>query len=326
MLPQLSNAATFARRSSLPHLPVPSLSSTCAKWLKSVRPFFHDNSLDESRARALIDDLLQPGGVGERAQAALEHKAATEENWLTDWWEKYAYLAHRGPLPPVESSQTLMPARSGTPLADGGLPRLAQLQRAASLVAALRAMYGEVHAETMCPDAIPMRSASGKRHLLPACMAQYRNLFRSSRIPGQVVDTSSRLFATASEEEHLPPHERYKPFVIVAFNGRFYQLFTDTIDGVPQSLSQLEREFEQLHQRGVDAGVAPLAEQVGWLPAAPRAEWAAVRAAMIAHSPRNAESFDTLCNALCVIALDTNAPVGDAERYVAAAAGCVLSA
>ena len=89
--------AMLRYQASLPHLPVPSLSSTLAKYLKTIRP--HLTSAEYARSEAAVREF----GASPRAadlQKRLEARAAEPGtvNWLTDWWNDAAYMAYRDPV------------------------------------------------------------------------------------------------------------------------------------------------------------------------------------------------------------------------------------
>jgi len=89
--------AMLRYQTSLPHLPVPPLASTLAKYLETIRPHLTPSEYahSESTVRAF----------GASAQAAelqrrLEARAAEPAtvNWLADWWNETAYMGYRDPV------------------------------------------------------------------------------------------------------------------------------------------------------------------------------------------------------------------------------------
>ncbi len=84
-------------QASLPHLPVPPLSSTLSKYLETIRP--HLTPVEYARSEAVVREF----GASPRAaelQKRLEARAAEPGtvNWLTDWWNDAAYMAYRDPV------------------------------------------------------------------------------------------------------------------------------------------------------------------------------------------------------------------------------------
>jgi hypothetical protein len=99
--------AMLRYQASLPHLPVPPLASTLAKYLETVRAHLTPSEYAHSEATVRA--------FGASAQAAelqrrLEARAtadggsepplatATAVNWLADWWNETAYMAYRDPV------------------------------------------------------------------------------------------------------------------------------------------------------------------------------------------------------------------------------------
>ncbi len=83
-------------QASLPHLPVPPLTSTLSKYLETLRP--HLTPAEYARSESTVRAF----GASEQAeelQRRLEARAATTEvNWLADWWNETAYMAFREPV------------------------------------------------------------------------------------------------------------------------------------------------------------------------------------------------------------------------------------
>ena len=84
-------------QASVPHLPVPPLSSTLSKYLETIRP--HLTTAEYARSEAVVRDFgASPRGV--ELQKRLEARAAEPGtvNWLADWWNDAAYMAYRDPV------------------------------------------------------------------------------------------------------------------------------------------------------------------------------------------------------------------------------------
>ena len=74
-------------------LPLPQLSDTLDRYLKTVRPLLTDEEF--AHTSALAADFQREGGEGESLQSFLEEKASNERNWMEEWWEQLAYLRTR---------------------------------------------------------------------------------------------------------------------------------------------------------------------------------------------------------------------------------------
>ena len=89
--------AMLRYQASLPHLPVPPLASTLAKYLETVRPHLTPSEYahSESTVRA-----FGASSQAAKLQRRLEARAAEPAtvNWLADWWNETAYMAYRDPV------------------------------------------------------------------------------------------------------------------------------------------------------------------------------------------------------------------------------------
>ncbi len=84
-------------QASLPHLPVPTLSSTVHKYLESVRPHVSEAAYKQTESVAK-DFLASP--LSAELQKRLEARAADPNvtNWISDWWNDAAYMGYRDPV------------------------------------------------------------------------------------------------------------------------------------------------------------------------------------------------------------------------------------
>ena len=87
----------FRYQASLPHLPVPPLTSTLSKYLETLRP--HLSPAEYAHSEAIVR-AFGSSKQAEELQRRLEARAADEGvvNWLADWWNETAYMAFREPV------------------------------------------------------------------------------------------------------------------------------------------------------------------------------------------------------------------------------------
>lgn len=84
---------TYAYQRSLPHLPVPSLSSTTSKYLETVRP--HLTPEQFAKTRKAVEDFAG-SEIAKRLQERLQARAGEHTSWLSEWWNEAAYMGYRG--------------------------------------------------------------------------------------------------------------------------------------------------------------------------------------------------------------------------------------
>ncbi len=86
----------LAYQRSLPHLPVPTLASTTAKYLETVQPHL---TKDEFRRTKDAVEEFASSDLGKDLQKRLEARATdtkTHPNWIAEWWNDAAYMGYRG--------------------------------------------------------------------------------------------------------------------------------------------------------------------------------------------------------------------------------------
>ncbi|KAK4699754.1 hypothetical protein P7C70_g6504, partial [Phenoliferia sp. Uapishka_3] len=92
---------------SLPSLPVPTLSETASRYLKSIQPFHTPQSPGSSStplptfaaSESAVAEFLSSPLVKE-LQERLEKRASEKSSWLSEWWNEAAYFGWRGPVVP----------------------------------------------------------------------------------------------------------------------------------------------------------------------------------------------------------------------------------
>ena len=81
-------------QNALPHLPVPPLKSTVAKYLESAKQL--QTPEEFAATTALANAFLEKEGP--TLQWYLWLKSWIYDNYVTDWWEQYVYLKGRSPI------------------------------------------------------------------------------------------------------------------------------------------------------------------------------------------------------------------------------------
>ena len=92
-----SSTPLYASQSTIPHLPVPTLSSTFHKYLETLQPLSTPDQLQ--RSTKLIQSFLA-SDFSKTLQTRLERRAKERDSWLSEWWNDAAYMGYRGRLIP----------------------------------------------------------------------------------------------------------------------------------------------------------------------------------------------------------------------------------
>ncbi|CAK7269240.1 Carnitine O-acetyltransferase mitochondrial [Sporothrix epigloea] len=270
---------------SLPHLPVPTLDQTAARYVKSLRALY--SAEDVAKSEAIVKDFIRAGGVGEKLQEKLLARRSNPEikNWLTEWWNDAAYLAYRDPVIPYVSY--FYSHRDDRRRRDPS-------KRAAALTTAALEFKKMVDQGTLEPEYMKG---------VPICMDSYKWMFNCNRIPAHPKDHS---------EKHDPAANKH---IAVVRNNRFYKVMHE-VAGRPLNTSELEDQFRLVYKLSTAASNAASgpAPPVGFLTTENRDVWADARKALIDASPINAESLAVIDSAAFLVCLDEAAPVTFEER------------
>lgn len=90
----------YASQPSLPHLPVPTLSSTLHKYIETLQPL--QTPEEHQKSRKTIESFLS-SETAKTLQQRLEARAAERDSWLSEWWNDAAYMGYRGRIVPTVS-------------------------------------------------------------------------------------------------------------------------------------------------------------------------------------------------------------------------------
>ncbi|MCP3881796.1 MAG: choline/carnitine O-acyltransferase [Sulfitobacter sp.] len=270
----MTNApATFDLYSQLPRLPLPALEKTCARYLKTVRPLLND--ADFAQAKVEVAELLASDGIGQRLQADLAARAASTENWLSDWWDDVAYLSVPDPI--VVNVSTVV-------IGDPEQPQNGQAQRAASVAARILDYRSAIMNEMLEPEFMG--------GTVPLDMTLFKRLLSTTRLPGTEKD---RIVTYGPADSH---------HLVVIRNGRLYAFDAVNRTGTRMSVTGLAQQFNRIIAMA-DAGEA--GDPVLLLTALERPRWAEVREKLVAN-PTNATTLDVIDRAIFLVCLDDEAP------------------
>lgn len=156
---------------NLPHLPLPKLEDTVDKYLRSVQPLLSQEKFEKTRR--IVEDFVK--GKGLHLHNLLQKKAEKNENWLSDWWLKYAYLSYRSPVVIYSNPGLYLPTKFFEN--DFQWCRYAARITWASLRYKQMIDYNEIPTEKAGKFALDM--------------SQYKKIFGTCRIPAREVDKLS---------------------------------------------------------------------------------------------------------------------------------------
>ncbi|KAJ1947893.1 Carnitine O-acetyltransferase mitochondrial [Kickxella alabastrina] len=269
----------FEFQAQLAKLPVPSLSETLPKYLRTVEPLV---SAEEFAYTKLAVQEFAESAQGKELQRRLEARAAEpgRANWLEEWWNDLSYMGYRDPVVPYVSYFYSYK--------DDALRRTAT-GRAAAIVRAAWEFRRQVMTRELAPEATKAGAL---------CSHTYNFMFNACRIPVRPSDTEATY--DLAQNQHI----------IVARNAQFYALEL-VHDGQLLSAAEIEAQMDRI----VCVADGSAAVPVGVLTSDNRDLWADNRQALVEAAPENALVLERLQSAAFVVCLDSEQPVTRKEAH-----------
>ncbi|CAN7990392.1 unnamed protein product, partial [Ixodes pacificus] len=210
--------------------------------------------------------------TGTKLYKVLEAKAASTENWLSDWWLENAYLKYRMPVV-VYSNPGMAFGRQTFQTKED------QLKHAALLMAGALDFKTLIDRQLLKPD---MMGSS------PLDMTQYQKIFSTCRVPHPVCDKLDTYLLSSNPPKH----------VLVIHNNQFFVLNVYDARGTPydehQLFAQLLQVVEMSKSPGPGVGVLTTEHRDVWAKAFQR----------LCQNPKNAASVEAIKWAIFVVCLD----------------------
>jgi hypothetical protein len=266
----LDSDKLFPSQEELGPLPLPALSETCERYLRSVRPLLTD--AEYAHTEAVVSDFQH--GEGEALQAMLEEKAQNERNWMEEWWEQAAYLRTRTTMAIHINWCGVFP--------DWGFP-IDNVGAAALLLDGMLRMRGRIEAGEYATET--MRG-------MPLDMHQFTRVFGMTRVPAEGADE----LVQASDSRHIAVMRDGAVLIVDVYDERGAPL---SVEALRASLaaalrlndtSCLEDPTVEVGKVGKDGSLSGARCNTSLLTALSRDEWAAERAVLL-EDPVSAESL-----------------------------------
>lgn len=275
----------------LPSLPVPDLHHTATTYLQSIRPFVK-NDAQYNAIKAKLDDFIKPGGIGHTLQQRLHQRAASTDNWISQWWDEDSYLAYRDPVVPYVSyffshAHNLLPSNL----------EKSQLKKATLLIDKILDFKALIAAQTFPPELVKDT---------PYCMNGFTLMFNNSRIPGKDVDDTIKFSQTDLENQ----------FLVVIKNNRFYKLYHHDSSGKKLDHYQIYTALIKISEDANAKNGSTNFKQppVGVLTTLNRDQWYEAYTKLHNYSIVNANAFDDIFRSSFVLTLDDVSPESFEER------------
>lgn len=234
-----NSPSLYSFQGSLPHLPLPSVEGTVDRYLRSIRPLLDNEEYEKKRKEA--EEFKN--GIAKRLQRYLVLKSWWASNYVSDWWEEYAYLRNRDPLmygSNYYGSDVIDPATRN------------QTARAANFVHLMLKFRERIEHQKLKPIMV--------QGLVPLCSYQYERMFNTTRIPG-------------IEGDKIMHYEDIEHIVVI-HKGCYYKMMISHNDRLLNS-SELHFQLENIVQR--TAVTSQSEKLLASLTAGNRTKWAQTR-------------------------------------------------
>ncbi|KAJ3097428.1 hypothetical protein HDU97_004876 [Phlyctochytrium planicorne] len=285
---------TFANQDKVPRLPIPPLSQTAEKYLKSCKPLL--SPTDFETTKVAVAEFVKPGGYGEVLQARLHEVDKNAPNsWLEDIWLKKAYLEWREPSMinvnwwcqfrdhPNHPKDLLT-----KPLPKGQLTPF-QLERASGFITRLLEFKTLIESEKLEPEMMKDK---------PLCMNQYRFQFGITRVPGETCDTIYSEFPAVGRH------------IIVIVRDQIYTLEVLKENGEAVPRADILKTLAAIDADSKGTTTQP---PIGVLTAGHRDTWFKAFKHLTEINSANVESFEKIKTALFAVCLDDTAISSDID-------------
>ncbi|KAI1791832.1 carnitine acetyl transferase [Ganoderma leucocontextum] len=266
---------TWAGQSSLPRLPVPSLSETLTKLKETLKPIAWSDQEYANAVKAV--DQFGASAYARELQGRLQRHSEEPNrlHWLEEWWDDGGYLGYRDSV--VVNVSYFYGFKDHPP----SLPQT-PVHRAASLVRAVMTFREQYKLGQVPPEA----TKEG-----PICMDTWRWMFDCCRVPGPAGLDWSVSHAKQGENGR-------SGHVIVFYRGRVWKL-EPWQDGKLLSLDDLQRQIQHIYDNTTKEYPG-----VGVLTASNRDVWAKDYQTLAAD-PQNAQTLSAIHSAAFALCLDT---------------------
>lgn len=259
---------TFIFQNTLPALPIPTLKSTQEKLYEWIEPIVSHSQYEETTE--VIETFFSENGEGELLQERLYRWERNQSgSWLTPFFDD-SYLKHRDGLPYSMNFNVL--------LKNDAYKKQSVSEIAGKVSFLVTELYHEILDEELEPSLFRGR---------PLDMSQYKNFFRSIRIPQKKRDVFQVADATKKNNHIVFIYKNHIYKINVSDqNGRIFPSHSIA--------TAIETVMAKEQNEGINVGIFTTTER----------DRAAVVYEMLNDSKLNAETLQSIAEALIVISLD----------------------
>lgn len=272
--------STFSAQQELPKQPLPSLQSSCERYLTALQPV--QSAEERLQSEAAVKEFLN--GDGPILQAQLKRYDDSHANWF----EHYCYESFLGDDSPVVLGSNAYCAFKEDP----DPSRRDQITRATALVRSAVAF-----SQAIRQDRLPLDKFRG----VPQCMNQYWWLFGVARVPE---DDGGRL--------RMDPDARH---IVVFYRGQAYSVnvLEESSDEVVSEVTLSQSLQTIVNDAGLMRPEDAAQSSIGILTTENQKVWNRCRKLLTHHGLRNGRNLSIIDSSLFALCLDDNAPQNDPD-------------
>jgi carnitine O-acetyltransferase len=261
----------FSLQATLAKNPIPTLQSSCDKFLEWTQPLLSQQEFNNTQK--IVEAFTRPGGEGEQLQNTLENWAMEESktSWISPVWLDL-YLASRYPLPINSNVFYYLKNKFNT-------DEFSQTQIASALVRSVLAFNLLIESEKLSID---------RQKDQPLCMEQYKSLFSAMRLPQKGKDK----LLISSGQTHI----------VVLFKKNIFKLKVIDDFGKIYAFNDIENALQEI------LNVTTCGQNIGILTTQPRDDWADGRITLEEYDTKNKEQLKVIEEAIFTLSLDENSP------------------
>jgi carnitine O-acetyltransferase len=255
------------------------LNGTKTKLLEWIEPLVSDEQFQETTK--VIKRFFESNGEANKLQEKLyEWDESVEGSWLKPFWDA-SYLKYRGSLPTGMHFNILLDNKRYK-------NRYTMPELAGKISYSVTELYHRIIDGEVKPVTI---------NEIPLDMGQYKNFFRSVRIPKQKVD-----------EYHVAEFDKKNNHVVILYKNNVYKVNVTNSEGAIYQSEEIAIAIKTTFSEENDDGLT-----IGLFTTAERDEAAKVYDQLIV-SKVNAESLQTIADSLIVISVDEES--NDSEEAI----------
>ncbi len=217
---------TFSYKNELPSLPLPSLKSTEFKLLEWIEPLVSQAEFQETTK--IVSQFFEENGEAEKLQEKLyEWNDKLEGSWLKPLWDD-SYLRYRSSLPTGMNFNILL---------DNKINK--NRYTLSEMVGKISRSVTELYHTIIDGEVVPVTL-----NKIPLDMSQYKNFFRSIRIPKKLKD-----------EFRVAEFDKKNNHVVLMHNKNIYKINVSNKSGKIYSSKEIAARVEIIFQSESEEGL-----------------------------------------------------------------------